>query len=173
MIMTRHGCRSARGRRQPSGVQHGRRRLRVTRLAHTSRSVVWATRLTLGEQGDLPTPRPPAAREVTRTLHALVQVSPKTEALIHVRTVSSLSMTVIESRGFSLARIDEHNWRAALAVEVTPDQLRFVAGHQPVALVILAKAYQRPGGLDWEPLAVSQDGTLVAVVALAHASAHT
>ena len=75
--------------------------------------------------------------------------------------------------GFSLASIDEHNWRAALAVTVTPAQLRLVAGHQPVALVILAKAYVRPAGLAWEPLAVSRGEALVAVAALAHASAHS
>lgn len=72
-----------------------------------------------------------------------------------------------------LAPIDQHNWRAALAVQVAPDQLRYVAGHQPVALVILAKAYVRPGDLDWEPLAVTEGASTVAVVALAHASTHT
>lgn len=72
-----------------------------------------------------------------------------------------------------LALIDRNNWRAALAVEVTPDQLRFVAGHQPVALVILAKAYVRPGNLEWEPLAVTAGASVLGVVALAHASTHT
>ncbi|MEO7058485.1 MAG: N-acetyltransferase [Lapillicoccus sp.] len=72
-----------------------------------------------------------------------------------------------------LALIDRNNWRAALAVEVTPDQLRFVAGHQPVALVILAKAYVRPGNLEWEPLAVTARASVLGVVALAHASTHT
>lgn len=60
-----------------------------------------------------------------------------------------------------------------MAVQVAPGQLVHVAGHQPVALVILAKAYVRPGDLVWEPLAVSAGGSIVAVVALAHASAHT
>ena len=72
-----------------------------------------------------------------------------------------------------LALLDRSNWRAALAVEVTPDQLRFVASHQPVALVILAKAYVRPGDLDWEPLAVTAGASVLGVVALAHASTHT
>ncbi len=72
-----------------------------------------------------------------------------------------------------LAQIDQHNWRAALAVRVTADQLPHVAGHQPVALVILAKAYVRPGDLDWEPLAVTAGGSVVAVAALAHASTST
>ena len=69
--------------------------------------------------------------------------------------------------------IDQHNWRAAVAVQVSRDQLQFVAGHQPVALVILAKAHVRPGDLDWEPLAVVFESSVVGVVALAHAGAHT
>ena len=72
-----------------------------------------------------------------------------------------------------LAAIDQHNWRAALAVEVTPGQLGYVAGYQPVALVILANAYVRPGDLDWEPLAVTSGAFVVAVVALAHSRTHT
>jgi diamine N-acetyltransferase len=72
-----------------------------------------------------------------------------------------------------LAPIDQHNWRASLAVEVTPEQLLFVAGYQPVALVILAKAYVRPGDLDWEPLVLTSDGAVVGVAALAHAPTQT
>lgn len=74
---------------------------------------------------------------------------------------------------FRLEAIDQHNWRAAVAVRVSDDQVRFVAGHQPVALVILAKAYVRPGDLDWEPLAVISDASVVGVVALAHSAGHT
>ena len=72
-----------------------------------------------------------------------------------------------------LVLIDQHNWRAALGVHVTADQLRFVAGYEPVALVILAKAYVRPGDLEWEPLAVTSGDSVVAVAALAHAGAHS
>lgn len=72
-----------------------------------------------------------------------------------------------------LAPIDQRNWRAAVAVHVSPDQVRLVAGHQPVALVILAKAYVRAGDLAWEPLAVTAADSVVGVVALAHARAHT
>lgn len=72
-----------------------------------------------------------------------------------------------------LAAIDEHNWHASLAVRVSPDQLRFVAGYQPVALVILAKAYVRPGDLGWEPLALTLGTSVVGVLALAHARTHT
>jgi len=72
-----------------------------------------------------------------------------------------------------LAPIDQHNWRAAVAVQVSPEQVQLVAGHQPVALVILAKAYVRPYDLDWEPLALTTAASVVGVVALAHARAHT
>lgn len=75
--------------------------------------------------------------------------------------------------GLEVVRIDAENWRAALEVQVTAEQLPFVAGYQPVALVILAKCYLRPGGLEWEPLAISQGAVLVAVAALAHASTTT
>ncbi len=45
-----------------------------------------------------------------------------------------------------------------------------VAEHQPVALVVLAKAYVQEGGRRWEPLAfVGADGAIVAVLALTHA----
>lgn len=66
-----------------------------------------------------------------------------------------------------LRKIDAANWRRAVAVEVRPDQVRFVADVQPVALVILAKCYLRPDGHRWTPyLAVGDDEPLgvVAVV---------
>jgi diamine N-acetyltransferase len=72
-----------------------------------------------------------------------------------------------------LAPIDQHNWQASLAVAVRPEQLPHVAGYQPVGLVILAKAYIRPGDLDWEPLALTSQGSVIGVVALAHSAAWT
>jgi diamine N-acetyltransferase len=70
-----------------------------------------------------------------------------------------------------VVEIDGGNWRNALEVRVTPEQLAFVADHQPVALVILAKAYVRPGEREWEPLAIEDDaGQIVGVVALAHSA---
>jgi diamine N-acetyltransferase len=71
-----------------------------------------------------------------------------------------------------LAALDRENWRAALAVQVATEQLPYVAGYQPVALVILAKAHLRLGDLEWEPLAVTSGTSVVAVVALAHARTH-
>ena len=68
----------------------------------------------------------------------------------------------------SLLPIDRSNWRDALAVLVTEDQLPFVADHQPVVLVILAKAYLVLGDKRWTPLAiVDDDRGLVGIVALA------
>lgn len=66
--------------------------------------------------------------------------------------------------------IDRENWRAALRVRVTAEQLSMVADHQPVALVVLAKAYVQPDNRRWEPLAFVETGgeTVVAVLALAH-----
>lgn len=69
----------------------------------------------------------------------------------------------------SLERIDAGNWRDALGVRVTEEQLSFVADHQPVALVILAKAYVEQGGHRWEPLLVrTEGGKAVGVLALEH-----
>ncbi|MDW3220430.1 MAG: GNAT family N-acetyltransferase [Acidimicrobiales bacterium] len=68
-----------------------------------------------------------------------------------------------------LEAIDSSNWREALDVRVRDDQLAFVADHQPVALVILAKSYVRPGGRSWEPLLVrDQAGSVVGVLAIEH-----
>lgn len=69
----------------------------------------------------------------------------------------------------SLDQIDASNWREALEVRVRDDQLRFVADHQPVALVILAKCFVRPGGRRWDPILVrDRRGTAVGVFALTH-----
>jgi RimJ/RimL family protein N-acetyltransferase len=74
----------------------------------------------------------------------------------------------VSSSSISLVPIDQSNWRDALDVVVTDDQLRFVADHQPVVLVILAKAYLELGDTRWTPLAiVDDDSGIVGVVALA------
>lgn len=71
-----------------------------------------------------------------------------------------------------LEPIDSGNWREALEVRVQDEQLRFVADHQPIALVILAKSYIRPGGRWWEPLLVrAHDGSVVGVLAIEHGDA--
>lgn len=65
--------------------------------------------------------------------------------------------------------IDATNWRAATRVRVHDEQVPFVADHQPIVLVIIAKAYVGEGGGEWEPLGYRDtDGTFVAVLGLVH-----
>jgi diamine N-acetyltransferase len=68
----------------------------------------------------------------------------------------------------TLVDIDDTNWRAAVAIRVGPEQLRFVADHQPVALVSLAKAFVRPGGRIWKPMAILDHAEMVGLITLAH-----
>lgn len=79
-----------------------------------------------------------------------------------------------EVSAVGLEPVVAENWRRALLVTVRPEQLAFVADHQPVALVILAKSYVRPGGRQWEPLAIVDEvGNIVGLVALAHSGTST
>ncbi len=64
--------------------------------------------------------------------------------------------------------MDASNWRQALRVRTTPAQLKYVADYEPVALVILAKCQVRAGGVNWHPLAITKDNTIVGVVAITH-----
>lgn len=74
----------------------------------------------------------------------------------------------------TLTEVTRDNWRATLALGVAPEQQRFVAAYAPIAALGLAKAYIRPGGLIWLPLAISArderlpDGALVGFVMLAY-----
>lgn len=63
--------------------------------------------------------------------------------------------------------IAEANWRATLTLGVRPDQQRFVAEHVPIAAIVLAKAFIRPGGKIWQPYAIYADGALIGLIALA------
>ena len=65
-----------------------------------------------------------------------------------------------------LMPVTDENWREGLDVRVASDQLRFIADHEPVVLVILAKAYVRVGGANWQPLLIRHEGQTVGVVAL-------
>ena len=67
----------------------------------------------------------------------------------------------------ALLPVDEQNWRTALALSVDPEQQRFVADHHPIAAVILAKAYLRPGGLTWLPYAIYTGERMVGLAAVA------
>lgn len=65
-----------------------------------------------------------------------------------------------------LVPITRENWRAAAAVRAGDGQLRHVADHEPVALVILSKAWVRAADLDWWPLLIEEAGRPVGVLAL-------
>lgn len=69
--------------------------------------------------------------------------------------------------------IAEPNWRDTLTLGVRPDQQDFVADFAPIAAIILAKSFIRPGGKIWQPYAIYADGTLIGLLALAftHGSA--
>jgi len=74
----------------------------------------------------------------------------------------------MQNGNLELVPLDVSNWRAALQVKSTPEQLAYVADFEPVVLVILAKSYVRPGNLDWYPLAIKLNDDIVGLVALAH-----
>ena len=59
------------------------------------------------------------------------------------------------------------NWRECLTLGVLPDQQRFIADHQPIALVGLAKAYVQASGYEWQPLALYSEEHLVGFCTLA------
>lgn len=62
--------------------------------------------------------------------------------------------------------ITRGNWRDAAGIRVGDGQLRFIAAYEPVALVILSKAFVRAGDLDWWPYLVEDAGHPVGVLAL-------
>lgn len=62
--------------------------------------------------------------------------------------------------------ITRANWRDAAAIRVGEGQLRFVADYEPVALVILSKAFVRVGDTDWWLYLLKDDGHPVGVLAL-------
>jgi diamine N-acetyltransferase len=66
------------------------------------------------------------------------------------------------------------NWEAALALEVRPDQLHYVADFAPPAAIGLIKAYVQPDGSPAVPLAIYADDAMVGFLLLTyeHNSAH-
>lgn len=68
----------------------------------------------------------------------------------------------------SLQEVTAANWRATLNLRVHPEQQRFIADFTPIAAIVLAKAYIRPSGLLWKPLAILAEQTLVGLLALAY-----
>jgi diamine N-acetyltransferase len=82
----------------------------------------------------------------------------------------------------SVAEVTRANWRATLSLGVAPAQQRFIADYAPIAMLALAKAYIRPGGLVWTPYAffahdtqatadapAAADSVMVGFTALAYA----
>ena len=63
-----------------------------------------------------------------------------------------------------LVAITEENWRDALAIQVQPERLAYVASIEPVALILLAKAAVNPDGQTWHPLLLLADGVPVGIV---------
>lgn len=82
-------------------------------------------------------------------------------------------MTANAATGVRLVPIDRSNWRRCLTVRVSDEQLRFVADHQPIALVILAKSYVGVDDRTWDPLAIERGGQVVGVLGLSHSPADT
>lgn len=72
----------------------------------------------------------------------------------------------------SLHPITRDNWREAIEVVVADDDLKFVADHQPVALVIMSKCYVRPSGAEWTPWLIRAGGKPAGVFALVFAAEH-
>ncbi len=68
----------------------------------------------------------------------------------------------------ALVPVTAANWRAALGLRVTPAQLPFVADHQPVAAVALAKAYVGAMGHVWSPMLILGGPVPVGFLALTH-----
>ncbi len=68
----------------------------------------------------------------------------------------------------TLEPVTAANWRAALSLRVTPEQLPYVADHQPVAAIALAKAHV--GAMDhaWAPLLIRHGPAPVGFLALTH-----
>ncbi len=65
-----------------------------------------------------------------------------------------------------LVPITSANWRDAAAIRVGEGQLPFVAGSEPVALVVLSKAFVRVGGVDWWPFLVQDAGQPIGLLAV-------
>lgn len=68
----------------------------------------------------------------------------------------------------ALHEITAAHWRATLRLTVQPDQQRFIVDYTPIATLVLAKAYIRPGGLHWIPYTITTGRTRVGLLALAY-----
>lgn len=71
-----------------------------------------------------------------------------------------------------LKTVSNANWLEGLLVSTAPHQAHFVAGYQPVLLVILAKSAVQAGGAEWWPFLIRDSTHVVGVVAIADRRAH-
>jgi RimJ/RimL family protein N-acetyltransferase len=71
-----------------------------------------------------------------------------------------------------LETVTDANWREGLRISAAPHQAHFVAGYQPVLLVILAKSAVQAGGVEWWPFLIRDGVRAVGVVAVADRRAH-
>lgn len=67
----------------------------------------------------------------------------------------------------TLEAVTAANWRATLELAVPPEQQRFVADSVPIAAIALAKAFVRPGDLQWQPFAIRAAEGMIGFVELA------
>ena len=67
-----------------------------------------------------------------------------------------------------LREVTHENWHETLKLAVHPEQQYFVADYVPIAAIVLAKAYIRPGGLVWTPYAFYTETIMVGFAALAY-----
>src|SRR5258708_725933 len=68
----------------------------------------------------------------------------------------------------SLQEVTRENWRPTLRLAVHPEQQRFIADYVPIAAIALAKAYIRPGGLNWVPYAFYDDREMIGFTIFAY-----
>ena len=74
---------------------------------------------------------------------------------------------MMASAAVRLEPVTSANWRGGLAVRAEKGQAQFVAGYEPVLLVILAKMAVRVGGVDWWPFLLKDQDRTVGVVGVA------
>ena len=68
----------------------------------------------------------------------------------------------------TIREVTRDNWQAALRLVVHSEQQRFIADYTPIAAIALAKAYIRPGGLNWVPYAFYAGITMIGFAELAY-----
>ncbi len=73
----------------------------------------------------------------------------------------------VTMKKLSLREVTRENWRDTLKLTVSAEQ-HFVANYEPIAAIVLAKAYIRPGGLVWTPYAFYAETDMIGLAALAY-----